>query len=136
MWHKIMDRNILFYYLNRKRVFQQWKVLTLMVRGVDCARIFSDAIFRNLLWTFRKSKRIFIVFHSVLGWSSQGGTIPPPTQATSRCPPLLGLKIKTIVLVPYICSENTHNLKMNKNVLFSSPTFYHCLNSHCQYFHH
>ena len=34
--------------------------------------------FPNSLWTFRKSKKIFLVFHSVLRWSRRCGLIQPP----------------------------------------------------------
>ena len=49
--------------------------------------------FPNSLWTFRKSKKIFLVFHSVLRWSRRCGLIQPPprSQATSRSPAPLGL---------------------------------------------
>ena len=44
--------------------------------------------FPNSLWTLRKAKKIFLVFHSVFGWSRRCGLIqlPPHFQATSRSP--------------------------------------------------
>ena len=46
--------------------------------------------FPNSLWTFRKSKKNFLVFHSDSRWSRRcGHNVPPPyTQATSRSPTL------------------------------------------------
>ena len=35
-------------------------------------------LFLNSLWTFRKSRKIFLVFHSVLRWSRRCGLIQPP----------------------------------------------------------
>ena len=49
--------------------------------------------FPNSLWTFRKAKQIFLVFHSVLGWSRRCGLIQPPLHSSNiQEPPLLGLR--------------------------------------------
>ena len=84
-----------------------------MVQGAQCACTFfrwlflhekrglevqNFVTFPNSLWTFRKSKKNFLVFHSVLRWSRRCGLIQPPprSQATSRSPALLGLVCLTI----------------------------------------
>ena len=56
------------------RTFLRWLFLH-EKRGLEVQNFVT---FPNSLWTFRKSKKIFLVFHSVLRWSRSCGLIQPP----------------------------------------------------------
>ena len=65
----------------------------LFLHAKICFEVSKFVTFPNSLWTFRKSRKFFGVFHSVLRWSRRCGLIQPPrSQATSTSPALLGLK--------------------------------------------
>ena len=70
--------------------------------------------FPNSLWTFRKSNKFFLVFHSVLGWSRRCGLIQPPphTPTTYRSPAILGLNALPLRL-----------LELKETYLLSYPHF-------------
>ena len=66
----------------------------------------------------------FWFYHRVLGWSRRFRHSQPPTQATSRSPPLLGLireRLKSVIYCPVVednfCQKHTifcrNNLKIN-----------------------
>ena len=86
--------------LHRQAQWEKYRVkLTLMVgRGLIVPALFSNSYFsmkkRVFLIHYELSENIFLFFHRVLGRSRRCGhnQPPPPTQATTRSPLLLGLR--------------------------------------------